>query len=77
LSPNVSRMKEIDFELRRLQSGKKLAPAKLVAERLGFSERYLRKLAGSGELIRLKNKGLYTPASVFEYLKEKRRPIFW
>jgi len=76
LGKDVDRLKEIDIELRRLQSRGEFAPASLVVERLGVGERYLRTLASSGKLTRVKNKGLYAPASVFEYLKEEGRPIF-
>ena len=76
-NPNISREKEIDNELREYAKRKEFAPAKLVVERLGFSEGYLRRLARSGKLSRVKNKGLYAPDSVFEYLKKNRRPIHW
>ncbi len=76
-NPNISREKEIDNELREYAKRKEFAPAKLVSERLGHSESFLRRLARSGKLTRVKNKGLYSPASVFKYLEEKGRLVFW
>jgi len=69
-------MKEIDNELRELQERGKLASASLVSDRLGVGKRQVRKLAVSGELGRVPYKG-YKPASVFKYLEEKGRPVYW
>lgn len=77
LGRDANRMREIDIELRGRDKRGELVPTKLVAERLDVGKRRVRQLAADGELVRPEpNKGLYTPSSVFKFLKKRHRQIF-